>query len=632
MRLLVSIDNGGTLTDVCATDGSRIVHTKTLTTPHDLTECFVKGLEALSEQLYGEADLPRVVSSIDYIRYSTTQGTNAIVQRKGPRIGWICNDAGVLDAVRGRAPELFDALVGDRVQIVDSGNDEQALTLAMSALVSGGANRVVVGYTGDGAAVAEKATKRALYRKFPRHLLGAVPMLFASELAQLGGDERRVWGAFLNAFLHPAMEQFLYNAENKLRTHRARKPLLIFRNDGNSTRVAKTVAIKTYSSGPQGGVVGAEVLLNHYGLASAVSIDIGGTTTDIAVFNDGRARVRDFGDIEGAPVPVALADVASIGAGGGSVIRAEDGEVKVGPQSVGSAPGPACFGRGGTMATITDALLLDGILDPDSFFGGRLRLDAERAERAVRKHVAEPLGLELEAAVTAMLEAYHRKIASALPRRADGRVPALLMAFGGAGPMSACGVAEAAGISEILIPRYAAVFCAYGIGFSDIQHSHVASVAGASAEAVEQARAALLEQARRGMLAEGFELEGCELSFDLLSGQGESVERIHLNGAAPQFTGAAGEALAAPLWLELKATQPIDKLRLPGTAVEAARPAEAAGTRGERKPLPVYRMESLKPGDWAEGPCLVEEAYFTTHIRSGWRFVVSEAGDLFVRR
>jgi len=625
VRLLVSIDNGGTLTDVCATDGTRTVHAKTLTTPHDLTECFVKGLETLSEKLYGEADLPRIVGAIDYIRYSTTQGTNAIVQRKGPRLGWLVDDAVVVERVRASAPELYDALVGERVQVVslaDGRPQQRELVRAMSALVSAGANRVIVGFGGDSAMAAEKAAKRVLYRSFPRHLLGAVPMLFATELSQVGGDARRVWAALVNSFLHPAMEQFLYNAENRLRAHRARKPLLIFRNDGNSTRVAKTVAIKTYSSGPQGGVVGAQVLLAHYGVDSAVSIDIGGTTTDIAVFDRGCARVRDFGEIEGAPVPIPLSDVASIGAGGGSIIRAENGIVRVGPESVGSAPGPACFGRGGTLATMTDALLLEGILDPKSFFGGRLPLDAERAERAVRKHVAEPLGLDLHGAIDAMLEAYHRKIAAALPRGAEGHLPQILMAFGGAGPMSACGVAEQADLRQILIPRYAAVFCAYGISFSDIQHSYVAPLS--TAKGIEAARKELVEQARRGMLAEGFELDGCTLDYSLLQPEGDAFRRSALNGKAVKLAGDA--------WLELHATRPIDKLKLGGNDVSERRKATPAGLRAGRQTLPVYLLEEMQPGDWGEGPCLVEEAFFTTHIRPGWRFTISDSGDIFVRR
>jgi len=355
--LLVSIDNGGTLTDVCATDGVSTIHAKTLTTPHDLTECFVKCLEALSEKIVGEVDLPKLVGMIDYIRYSTTQGTNAIVQRKGPRIGLLTDDDATTSDAMNAAPALFEAFIGDRIRVLSSGavtGDENAeLVMAVSKLVSAGASRIVIAFSGAEAAAREKAAKRILYRAFPRHLLGAVPLLFSTELTRIGTLEQRVWTSIVNAFLHPAMETFLYNAENRLREHRARKPLLIFRNDGNSTRVAKTVAIKTYSSGPQGGVVGGEVLLKHYGIPNAVSIDIGGTTTDIAMFDDAAVAVAQSGHIEGAPVSIPLAAIESIGAGGGSIIRAEGGKILVGPESVGSAPGPACFARGGTKATMT---------------------------------------------------------------------------------------------------------------------------------------------------------------------------------------------------------------------------------------------------------------------------------------
>jgi N-methylhydantoinase A/oxoprolinase/acetone carboxylase beta subunit len=624
--LLVSIDNGGTLTDVCATDGARTVHAKTLTTPHDLTECFVKCLEGLSEKLYGEADLPRLVAATDYIRYSTTQGTNAVVQRKGPRLGWIVDDAALVERVAAAAPEMHETFVGDRARVVRADGDEaayrKALIRATAELVSAGANRIVIGFAGDHPVDAEKAAKRILYRAFPRHLLGAVPMLFATELSRLGTDVQRIWAALLNSFLHPAMEGFLYNAENKLREHRARKPLLIFANDGNSTRVAKTIAIKTYSSGPQGGVVGGEVLLAHYGCRSAVSIDIGGTTTDVALFRDGRAEVRPNGSIEGAPVPIALADLKSIGAGGGSIIRVVEGRIMVGPESVGSAPGPACFGRGGTEATITDALLLQGILDPESYFGGRLKLDRDRAEAAVMRNVAEPLGLSLGDALDAMSVAYHGKVADALPAKGDN--VELLMAFGGAGPMSACGVAELAGIDEILVPRYAAVFCAYGITFSDIQHSYVERVAGSGEAALTRVREALDEQARRGMLAEGFPIESCARDYYLLERDGDAYRRSALNGAS-SVNGAES-------WVELRATKQIDKIALPAGATEEKRQAEPDGERKGRQNLPLYRLESLQPGDWADGPCLVEEAFFTAHVRSGWRFNVSPAGDVFMRR
>lgn len=632
MGLLVSIDNGGTLTDVCATDGVSTIHAKTLTTPHDLTECFVKCLEALSEKIDGEIDLPKLIGSIDYIRYSTTQGTNAIVQRKGPRIGLVTDDEALVSVAMNAAPGLFESFVADRVRIVSSSATEAAagsageLVMAVSKLVSAGAGRVVVALSGADAAGHEKSAKRMLYRAFPRHLLGAVPLLFSTELTRIGTPEQRVWASLINAFLHPAMESFLYNAENKLREHRARKPLLIFRNDGNSTRVARTVAIKTYSSGPQGGVVGAEVLLGHYGIPNAVSMDIGGTTTDIAMFEEGAVRVADTGHVEGAPVAIPLSEIDSIGAGGGSILKVENGAIKVGPESVGSAPGPACFARGGTQATMTDAFLVMGILDPLSYFGGRMPLDRERAERAIMAHIGTPLGLALPEAVEAMADAYHGKIAASLGAWSSTNKDGVLLAFGGAGPMSACGVAEKAGLKTALIPKFAAVFSAYGIGFSDIEHSYMAEISRAGDDALGRAHADLTEQARRGMLAEGFALSECTLDYALLKKNGSGYVRSALNGA---LDGVNAEA-----WMELRVTKPIDKIALAGADFDEKRKAKPDGTRGNpgAEALPLFRLENLAPGDWFEGPCLVEEAFFTAHVKPGWRFVVSGNGDLLLSR
>jgi N-methylhydantoinase A/oxoprolinase/acetone carboxylase beta subunit len=630
--LLVSIDNGGTLTDVCATDGVSTIHAKTLTTPHDLTECFVKCLEALSEKIDGEIDLPKLVGSIDYIRYSTTQGTNAIVQRKGPRIGLLTDDEALLSAAMNAAPGLFESFVADRVRIVAPAAAAETakgatgeLVMAVSKLVSAGAGRVVVALSGADAGEREKTAKRILYRAFPRHLLGAVPLLFSTELTKIGAPEQRVWASLINAFLHPAMEKFLYNAENKLREHRARKPLLIFRNDGNSTRVARTVAIKTYSSGPQGGVVGAEVLLKHYGIPAAVSMDIGGTTTDIAMFENAGVRVADTGHIEGAPVAIPLSEIDSIGAGGGSILRVDGGKVLVGPESVGSAPGPACFARGGTMATMTDAFLAMGILDPNSYFGGRMPLDRERAERAIMTHVGTPLGLALADAIDAMADAYHAKIAGTLSAWAAANRDGMLLAFGGAGPMSACGVAEKAGLSMALIPKFAAVFSAYGISFSDIEHSYMVELSRAGDDALGRARTDLAEQGRRGMLAEGFALSECTLDYTLLTKNGSGYVRSHLNGP---LDGVNAEA-----WMELRVKKPIDRIPLAGTGFDEKRKAEPESARETRgAALPLFRLENLAPGDWFEGPCLVEEAFFTAHVKPGWRFVVSGNGDLLLRR
>ncbi len=222
----------------------------------------------------------------------------------------------------------------------------------------------------------EKAVKGVLLRKFPRHLLGSVPMLFSWEFTPDTVQARRVWSGIINSFLHPTMERFLYSTEHRLRDHKVKNPLLIYRNDGASSRVAKSVALKTYSSGPRGGLEGTKALSEAYGLAHVLMIDVGGTTTDVGSVKNSTISTDRRGSIQGVPVSFEMSNVHSSGVGGSSIIALRDGVITVGPESVGAAPGPACFGFGGKQATITDVNLLLGVLDPDTYLDGGFSLDA----------------------------------------------------------------------------------------------------------------------------------------------------------------------------------------------------------------------------------------------------------------
>jgi len=219
MGMLINIDNGGTLTDICVINGNDFYKTKTLTTPYDLSKCFFDGLKSVSKVVYGEEDVARLLAEVEHIRYSTTQGTNAIVERKGPKLGLVINkgNAGLVERVRAQDPELYDFFVGDRVEEIDLGHLSDAGKAADSAtaitrLTSSGANRLVVCFDIDNASEYESQFKQVAFDNYPRHLLGAVPMLFASELADDVSGDRRAWTALINSFLHPAMESFLYNA------------------------------------------------------------------------------------------------------------------------------------------------------------------------------------------------------------------------------------------------------------------------------------------------------------------------------------------------------------------------------------------------------------------------------------
>jgi N-methylhydantoinase A/oxoprolinase/acetone carboxylase beta subunit len=244
-------------------------------------------------------------------------------------------------------------------------------------------------------------------------------------------------------------------------------------------------------------------------------MDIGGTTTDIGLVDRGVVREQRWGSLEDIQISFPLCEVESPGVGGSSVFRVVDGELRVGPESVGGAPGPACFGYGGQEATITDAYLLLGVLDGESYFGGSLKLDSERARAAITDKVAKPLGLSLDEALARMEQVYVGRIAKAMAGMGKEAREATLLAFGGAGPMSACRVAETLGVQEVIVPRMAAVFSAFGIGFSDIAHSYDAALGDGSEQDLSETIERLMQRASRDMYAEGFALSECAIEKTL---------------------------------------------------------------------------------------------------------------------
>ncbi|MGQ0622729.1 MAG: hydantoinase/oxoprolinase family protein [Panacagrimonas sp.] len=635
MGKLINIDNGGTLTDICVIDGDQVHRTKTITTPHDLSRCLFDGLTKASKAIYGKEDLIGLITSTDHIRYSTTQGTNALIERKGPRLGIVFTGSLTAAALTqdGKAADLFDTVIGERATTLDlklqGGEFEMAAVKAVNSLSSAGANRIIVAHGGSDRSEQETRIKNLLLRKFPQHLLGAVPILYTHEVVEDDNDVRRTWTAIFNAFLHPAMERFLYNAEHKLRTNKAQNPLLIFRNDGNSARVAKTIALKTYSSGPRGGMEGAKAIAGHYGFKHMLSMDVGGTTTDIGEIRDGAVRSEARGHVEGVQVSFPLSDVHSVGVGGSSIIKVVDGHIRVGPQSVGSAPGPACFGLGGTEATITDAFLVLGLLDPASFFGGDLNIDLERARGVVQDRVAKPLNLSVEAAAAAMEKAWVEKVAVSLKEFTKVENDSVLCAFGGAGPFVVCKVAEAAGISRVLIPGLAAVFSAFGLGFSDIGHQYEAPLRQRDAAGLKACLAELNEQAERGMYAEGFAMADCVIDKTLLvTAKNVDDRRSLANGSLP--SGLPADAL---LSISVSATRKLPHPKLKG---EFGKKKAEAVSKAKRKvggqDLPLYRVEEQKAGASAAGPAVLEEAYFTGRIDAGWSFEVNDSGDILLSR
>ena len=638
MERLINIDNGGTLTDICVWDGQNFNYAKTLTTPFDLSKCLFEGLTKASESIFGAPDLEALLHSTKHIRYSTTQGTNALVERKGPRIGLVTDDAAVVAELRATEAEasLFDALIGPRVAVIDPHADEETLIFDLvqqvNKLTTDGAARIVVA-VGDASGPGERRLRNILLRKFPRHLLGSVPVLYSWEFTADRVRTRRIWSGVINAFLHPTMERFLYNAEDRLRQLRVQNPLLIYRNDGASSRVAKSVALKTYSSGPRAGLEGARALAKAYDLNHVLMIDVGGTTTDVGSVKDFQITVDRRGSIQGVPISFPMSNVHSTGVGGSSIITVKDGQIIVGPESVGAAPGPACFGFGGTSATITDVNLLLGVLDSATYLDGGFALDAERSKAVILATVAEPLGVGLEEALVEMEAAYFATIAKSFAAVIGDPADTTIAAFGGAGPMSACGAARLNNVKTVLVPKLAAVFSAFGISFSDIGQNYEVGVSEPTIEAAKSVHDMLVERAERDMFQEGHDLAACTLQWSLVVEEADGTlvsETPYTYGDAPAV--GAGQ----PASLKLDVTFELPHASLAGNTSLTSHAALASGTRQVRSSttqvdeVPVYSLLDQEPGATAQGPAIVEGPFFTARVLDGWKLDVTAAGDLML--
>ena len=637
MTRLINIDNGGTLTDFCLVDGGEVRYTKTLTTPYDLSRCLFDGLGKVSELVYPEPRLAALLQSTDYIRYSTTQGTNALVQRAGPRLGLLLTDPTLVEglAATQAQEDLLSALVDDRWAVVSLDNDDEALSRELVARVNDlsarGARRLVVAVSGADGADEEGRIKSLLLRLYPRHLLGAVPLLFSWELVADADDVRRTWSSLLNAFLHPAMELFLFNADKRLRDARARQPLRIFRNDGGSSRVSKSAALKTYSSGPRGGLEGTRALAGHYGLRHVVMVDVGGTTTDIGVVTDGAIHVDRRGLVDHAPSSLELAAITSYGIGGSSVFRVTGGQIRVGPDSVGAAPGPACFGLGGDEATITDVLLLTGLLEPATYLEGTLELHPDRSATAIERKIAKPLALSVDEALRRMQDAHAGAIAEALAATTTVTEDTVIAAFGGAGPMTVCAAARKAGARHVLIPRMAAVFSAFGIGFSDLSQRYEQPLPVADHATIDAVTERLLQMGARDLYAEGVDPSRCTTQYRITVERDDTEAVIDLDDP---HDAAAHVRPGDRASLELVLLAPLPRVTLGRADDMPATPARPSGHRqlrdggGETAEAPVYVLLSQPPGAQASGPAVIEGPFFTMLVPEGWQFNTTAAGDL----
>jgi N-methylhydantoinase A/acetophenone carboxylase len=526
METIIDIDTGGTFTDGIVRRGDDVLTLKTSTTPHDLTVCFSE----LIEQAAGlfEEDLRMFLTTVDCIRYSTTIGTNAVIERDGANVGSMAPEQ-LLKSVEKRDESLLrDILGGGSRRSLETTSDARVISQRYNDLAEELSDNIAVAmYSLE----EERSVREVLLAEQPRHYLGSVPIHLSHELTSDADNERRLVTTLVDAYLHPTLGDFLYKAEDFLRDHGYDNPLLVFCNDGTSNRVAKTTAIRTYNSGPAAGVQGASEVASLYGAEDAVALDIGGTSADIALIRNGEVEQDEFGNIEDVELSFPMRKLYPVGGGGGTIASVEDGDLQLGPESAGANPGPACYGLGGREATVTDADVVANVMSPGFFAGDEISLDGDRARDIVEENVAEPLEVSVKEAAFRIREQLETQVGSVVADRLTNHgidpSSATLIVYGGAGPTHACGAARAANIDRIVVPGFPSVFSAHGVGFSEVVHDYSISVASREdLRGIPEEVSRLRSRARRDMEGEGFETDEVTFTWSLNGVSGGDAESL----------------------------------------------------------------------------------------------------------
>ena len=632
MGYVINIDTGGTFTDGYVTGPLGSIRAKVDTTPHDLTVGILACIDRAASLL--EMGRVEMLRQTDTVRFSTTIGTNTLINRSGPKIGLLLGET-LGDPL---VAELAEGLPLDRelVQLVpEEAQDDARVIAAVHTLLERGARILVVALSSGVDLPAREGTLRSrIAADYPRHYLGAVPVL-ASHQVTLTPDARiRVQTAILNAYLHPGMSRVLYKVEVQLRADGYRHPLLVANADAGTSRVAKTTALRTWGSGPAGGVAGALELTRELGLTQVVTLDVGGTSSDISIVEPTGWHYAVQPVIEGIEVALPAVALESVGVGGGSIAHVENGRVSVGPESTGAQPGPAAFGLGGQEATVTDAACCLGIFDPDHFLGGRKRLDVEAARAVVDARVAAPLGVTVADAAARILEAAAAGIAQIIGKQLRHRelTPAkgALFASGGAGGLLAHAVANRAGLAAVYGFTVNSVFSAFGLSRLDISHSYEALPGASLGGELEGLRG----RARRDMQGEGIDTSAVTYAIE-----GEVVEPD--GGVRVVALGDETDAAVAAVDALHNGQLRLARLRAMTAGVRSALPladSTSLTTRGQRAlhlgddvtMLPVFDWDTGVAGAEVQGPAILESAETTLLIPPGARGQIGALGEVIL--
>lgn len=691
----IAVDIGGTFTDCVVSWDDRVLEKKALTTHYNLANGFNEAVDAACADL--GVTRQELLSKVDSIRYATTLGTNAIIERKGPKLGLLVTHGfeATVAISRGRgygegldleqirdmsAATRPDPLIplsltrGIRERVNYRGEvvfdlDEAATRTAVRELLDQGVEGIVVSLANSVAnPVNELRVQEIIRTDFPGHMLGAIPVILSHQVSGRKGEYVRTSSTIVDAYLHSTMYHAMSALEVNLRDHGYPRPMLLVHNSGGMAQLNSTDALQTVHSGPVAGVHASEQLSLQAGLGNIVATDMGGTSFDIGIVVEGGYKHYDFTPVVGRwLVTLPMVHLVTLGSGGGSIARFDRifRTVKVGPESAGSQPGPACYDRGGLNPTVTDCDLLLGYLDPDNYAFGHIKLVPRRSRMAL-EDLCDELDIDELAAARLIKETVDRDMATGLMRELRSRgyraSEFTMLAYGGNGPLHGCGIANKAGITRVLVPPFSSVFSACGAACLKLMHFH------------EATRTIALYNDDQHKLFDDFDLfnsivRGLEEKGEAaLARQGIAADRVHhrlevdvrygsqkietaialentrvstsrdileiIQKLATDFEHRYGKGTPAPetgVWVSTfrvasyvesdpirfeSVTPPADKL--PPPAPVGHRKCWFVGVEGAVD-TPVYDGAALVPGTVVQGPAVINPGHTTYLVEPGWR-------------
>lgn len=675
----IGIDVGGTYTDLVAIDrDGNTVFAKSPTTPADQSLGVMNGLEELASRL----KMPRagMLAATDRLVHGTTVATNALLERKGAKVALLTTEGhrDVIEMREGLKEDRYNLRIappsplvprqlrfGVRERVRPDGEvliplDQDSLGEAISAIRAAGASSVAVCFLH---AYRNPAHEIAAVERLKRELPELDVSRSSDVLPQIKEYER-VSTTIVNAYVAPVVRRYLTNLEARLKDAGLASTLFIILSHGGMAPLeeAARLAAGTVLSGPAGGISGARRCAELLGIPDLVPFDMGGTSTDISLIADGRASLSAEGGLAGQRIALRSLDIASIAAGGGSIATLDaGGTLRVGPESAGSVPGPACYGNGGVEPTVTDANVVLGYLDASAFMGGKRPLDRAAAEAAVDR-LANALELSRDHAAAGIYRMVNLRMADGirlmtLRRGVDPRRFALL-SFGGAAGLHAAEVARELEIKRVIVPTAASVLSAWGMLTSDLRYevsnTHYSAGQRITAQEVRTIFADLEREAtgrlrswfggdvaveRSAEMRYGEQIFQIDVPLNDLDWNSENIvdrieERFHRRHEE-LYTYSSPDQEAVFVNARVAAIGAVPSVGQVARGQKTVAPCKPKGRRkaffGEWREVEVFAADQLRPGNKIEGPAIVEAETTTVLVGDGDQIEVNDLGWLDIR-